>query len=314
MAWRSACGQCPSSGSQVGQDPCVDVTEVLHRRGGSARFDQLRRSVSARQIRRAVASGAIERTAKGVYRLPGLTDALTVARSQGGVVSHLSAALLHGLAVVNNPDRVHVTVPRGQHRRQAKLGCELHWADDVPAVDEVTTVIRTVLDCARALPFAEGLAIADSALRVTDVVRDDLDTAVAKLRGPHTARARRVVAHADGRAESVLESVLRAVLVDAGITEFVPQVEVKDEQFSARIDLAHPGLMIAVEADSFTHHGTRTALVSDCRRHSNLTIRGWRLLRFTWEDVIYDPDWVVEIVRAAIDGPPGHHIVQSAAA
>ncbi len=292
----------------------MDVAELLQRHGGSACFAQLRESVSARQLRNALSTGAIERSAKGVYRLPGLIDALTVARSQGGVVSHLSAALLHGLAVVNRPDTVHVTVPRGQHRRSSDLACELHWADDVPAIDDVTTVLPTVLDCARTLPFSEALAVTDSALGRPDLSRDDLDTAVAKLRGPYRLQARRVVAHADARAESVLESVLRAVLLDAGITGFVPQVEVKDEEFSARIDLAHPGLRIAIEADSFSHHGTRAALVKDCRRHSNLTIRGWRLLRFSWEDVMYDPEWVLKVVLAALDGSPGHHIPLDAAA
>lgn len=107
---------------------------------------------------------------------------------------------------------------------------------------------------------------------------------------------------------------VRAILIEAGITGFVPQVEIKDESFSARIDLAHPALSIALEADSFEFHGTRKALRRDCRRHVNLTIRGWRLLRFSWEDVMYDPEWVVEVVRAVVGGPAGHRTLVAAAA
>jgi very-short-patch-repair endonuclease len=62
-------------------------------------------------------------------------------------------------------------------------------------------------------------------------------------------------------------------------------------------------LRIALEADSFAHHGTRSALIRDCRRHTNLTIRGWRLIRFSWEDVMFDPDWVIATVRRAVDAP-----------
>lgn len=285
----------------------ADVVDVLNRYGGCARFGQLRTSVSARHIRAALTAGHIERIAKGLYRLPAQKDAVTVARSQGGVVSHLSAALLHGLTVVNRPQSIHVTVPRGQHPRRSSLPCTLHWADDVQSLADVTTVTRTVLDCARTLPFSEALAVADSALRTTDLVRDDLDAAVVKLRGPNRRRAQRVAEFADARSESPLESMLRAILIEAGISGFVPQVEIDDEGFVARIDLAHPTLRIAIEADSFEHHGTRRALVRDCRRHVNLTIRGWRLLRFSWEDVMYDPEWVVATVRTVVGGTPGHH-------
>lgn len=283
----------------------MNVVEVLERNGGCAHFRELRAAVSARQIRSALAAGTIDRTTKGVYRLPGLTDAVTTARSHGGVVSHTSAAVLHGLKVVNRPSTVHVTVPRGRHRR-SKLPCALHWADDVPTSGHVTTVARTVLDCARILAFSEALTIADSALRTTDLTQDDLESEAAMIRGPHCLQARRVARLADARSESPLESTLRAILIDAGITGFVPQVEVRDGAFSARIDLAHPGLSIAIEADSFEFHGTRKALRRDCRRHVNLTIRGWRLLRFSWEDVMYDPGWVVEAVRAVV-GPAAHH-------
>ncbi len=178
----------------------------------------------------------------------------------------------------------------------------MHWAE--VAVDgEVTTPIQTVLDCLRSLPLAEGLAVADSALHQRLVDHDDLLAAAGKRRGPHRRRLKELVLLADGRSESVLESALRAILIEAGIDGFVPQWVVRDASFSGRLDLGHPGLRIALEADGFEHHGTRQALVKDCRRHVALSVRGWRLLRFSWEDIMYDPEWVVEAVTKAMGLP-----------
>jgi very-short-patch-repair endonuclease len=287
----------------------ADVVELLARHGGSATYAALRTVASARSIRNALAAGEIRRVAKGVYALPEAPSALTAARSQGGVVSHVSAAEHWGMRLITRPLAPHVTLPPGRVRRRAGQPCILHWAD-VPAIDDVTTPERTVLDCIRLLPLAEALAVADSALHLQLVQKQWLVAAAAALRGPHCRRIQRVVDLADERAESVLESALRAILIEAGIDGFVPQVSVTDHDFRARIDLGHPVLRLGLEADGFEYHGTRQALVRDCRRHVNLTIRGWRLLRFSWEDVMYDPDWVVAAVRQAVGLPPlvNHHL------
>lgn len=96
---------------------------------------------------------------------------------------------------------------------------------------------------------------------------------------------------------------MRAILVEAGITGFEPQVEIRDDRFYACVDLAHRGRRIVLEADSFEHHGHRSALARDCRRCTELTIRGWRVLRFAWEHVMFEPEWVVATIRAALGGP-----------
>jgi len=276
----------------------ADVVEVLGRRGGTSTFADLRALVSARAIRNALAAGQIHRVAKGVYALPGAPPALTAARSHAGVVSHLNAAQHWGLAMINPPTVPHVTLAPGRVRRRTGLPCVLHWAD-VPVLDDVTTPLQTVLDCIRTLPLADALAVADSALRTGRVGPDEILDAAAMLRGPHSRRIQRVAALADGRAESVLESALRALLIERGIEGFVPQFVVQDSDFSARLDLAHPQLRLGLEAEGFEHHGTRRALVKDCRRHVNLAIRGWTILRFSWEDVMYDGEWVVSAVERA---------------
>ncbi len=112
------------------------------------------------QLRLMAARGRLERTGRGVYRVPilprGVHDDLAAALGWSlgrGVVSHESALVLHGLTDVN-PSRIHLTVPRHNHPRAA--GGELyrtHRRDlalsDVTHVDSlpVTTVVRTIKDC-----------------------------------------------------------------------------------------------------------------------------------------------------------------------
>ena len=279
------------------------MAEVLAQQGGSATFADLRATVSARSIRNALESELIRRVAKGIYAVPEAPPALTAARSHGGVVSHLSAAEHWGMKVITPPQLPHVTLLPGQVRRATGQKCVLHWSE-APSLDDVTTPTRTVLDCIRTLPLREALAVADSALHQRIVDIDDLMVAAKRLRGPHRRRIQAIVGLADGRAESVLESALRAILIEAGVDGFEPQYAVRDREFSARLDLGHPGLRVGLEGDGFEHHGTRQALVKDCRRHVNFSIRGWTVLRFSWEDVMYDEGWVVEVVSRVTGRAP----------
>lgn len=282
----------------------TDVVEVLQKAGGSATYRQLRAYVHTRDLRLALAEGPIKRVARGMYALPLDVSALTVARAHGGVLSHESAAEHHGLDVVTTPLKPHVTVRRTQRRRNTKLACTLHWAD-VPELDGATTPVRTVLDCARTLPFCEALAVVDSALRKGVVTRDELLAAAIAARGPGRARGIRLVEAGDARAASVLESVLRARALETGWRGFVPQFVIADDDFFARVDLAGPVLRLILEADSFAYHASRDALRRDCRRYTNLAMRGWTLLRFSWEDVILDAGWVGEVLTAVRSGRAG---------
>lgn len=272
---------------------------ILQRTGGSARYADLAGLTSARQIRGALLSGEITRVAKGVYALPTEPSDLTVAIANGGVLARQSAALHHGLEVVTRPLVPHVLITRTQRRHKTDLACVLHRTK-VPLPECATTPLQTVIDCARHLPFGEALAIADSAVRLKKVDKVALADAADAARGTGRAAVLRIAAAADGAAESALESMLRARVLDAGFTGFVPQYRIRDRSFYARVDLADPLLRIVLEADSFAHHGTRAALRRDCRRYVDLAIRGWLLLRYSWEDVILDETWVGTSLAAAV--------------
>jgi very-short-patch-repair endonuclease len=64
-----------------------------------------------------------------------------------------------------------------------------------------------------------------------------------------------------------------------------------------RVDLAHRTLRIVIECDGFETHGGRDAFVRDLVRFTELVSAGWRPLRFTWEQVMFNPEWVLERVR-----------------
>jgi very-short-patch-repair endonuclease len=91
-------------------------------------------------------------------------------------------------------------------------------------------------------------------------------------------------------------------VIEAGITGFIPQYVIRAPGYFARVDLANPLLRIAIEADSFAHHGTRESLRRDCRRYTSLAANGWLLLRYTWEDVMLDDFWVGDSLNRTIAG------------
>lgn len=109
---------------------------------------------------------------------------------------------------------------------------------------------------------------------------------------------------ADGRAANAFESRLRALVLDAGITGFEPQLEIRLAAGTVRVDLGDPERRIVLEADSYEHHGSRSALVRDCERYDELVVDGWIVLRFAWEHVMFRPKWVQDCVVRACHRPP----------
>jgi very-short-patch-repair endonuclease len=277
------------------------VADVLVRSGGRATFGELVAGSSRRQVAAAVKLGAIERVARGVYVRSGMFAAQRVAIAYDGVLSHASAAEHWELPLLAPPELPHVTVSPKRHPR-AGPPAVLHWAaidpDDLPG--RTTSLVRTVVDCARSLPFGEALAVADAALAKGIICRPDLVAATTRMRGPGTPNARRVAAAAHAWSGSFLESVLRAVLLEAGIEGFEPQVVVENGSFRARVDLGHRKARIAIEADGYEFHGGRSDFAADCRRYDELVAAGWLVPRFTYEQVLSDPAWVVATIRRAV--------------
>jgi very-short-patch-repair endonuclease len=222
-------------------------------------------------------------------------------------VSHQSAARVWGIELVE-PGGEHVTVPRNRGRVHLP-GWTVHRAD--LASDEVemrgdiraTTPVRTVLDLARLLPFAQAVVAADSALRQSLFSLEVLLSTVAAVVGRGAGRVRALGSAVDPASGSVLESMLRVLLVGHGLGPTYTQWPILDgERFIARVDFAWPAARLVVEADGFAYHSDRASYRHDRERLNDLERLGWRVLRFTWEDVVGRPDYVVAMVRAVLEG------------
>lgn len=279
------------------------MVEVLGRMGGVATRRSLIAATCRTEVDAARAAGVVITVARGRYALTAADAALVAAHQRSGVVSHASAALHHGWQVRLSPDLPHVTLPKGRTLTEDQLlGIHLHRTDLGPAdvTDGVTSPERTLVDCLRSGPFPDALCVADSALR-DGFGRRRLVSIARDLRGPGSALARRVADCADGRAANAFESALRAIALDVAGLRVVPQVSIRSGGvFLGRPDLLDERLGIVLEADSFEWHGDRAALARDARRYNGFAINGWLVLRFAWEDVMFHPDEVALILRAAV--------------
>jgi very-short-patch-repair endonuclease len=221
-----------------------------------------------------------------------------------GVLSHVSAAAAWDLPLLTPPAKPHVLLPPKRHPRPGPPAV-LHWAPT--SADErrarITSLPRTVLDCARVLPFSEGLAVADAALAGGTLGAEELLAAATSLRGAGCPKAHRVAVSATALSGSFLESMLRALLITEEIDGFEPQVLVSTGAFRARVDLGHRQAQVALEADSFEFHGSRRDFAADCRRYDELVAAGWLVLRITYEQVLGDPGWVFATIRRAMERP-----------
>lgn len=276
------------------------LPEVLARLGGRASFAELTHVTSKRELAIALRAGDVQRLAKGVYGLPGPSTDHHVAVAYNGVVSHLSAALAWDLPLVAPPKKPHITVPKKRRPRPGPPAI-LHWAAICPKDQprNLTSMVRTVTDCARILPFGEALAVADSSLK-KGLTREELITATTAMRGVGSTKAREVAALATPGGESFLESMLRALLIKHNIEGFEPQVAVQRGWFSARVDLGHRQAMVALEAEGYEFHGSSQDFAADCRRYDELVAEGWLVLRFTYHQVLNDPAWVIATIREAL--------------
>lgn len=273
----------------------MDAVTALTQLGGLATAAEILGLTTRKRLRRAVAARRVVHVSRDRYALPATDEARAVAISVGGHLRLLSAAAHWGWKVKwpTQWPQVQVTVKPAEPV-DASLAIGVLPRSDLDGW--ATSRVRTVLDCAAELPFDEALAVADSALRSGKVTREELEAA---LPAAASAATRRVVEHATPLAANPFESVLRAILIDAGIC-VVPQWATSVGGVTYHPDLADPVRGIAIEANSWAHHAGRDAHDADCVRYNALVIGGWLVLRFTWEQVMFSPGEVVATVRAAL--------------
>jgi hypothetical protein len=234
------------------------------------------------------------------------------------VLSHTSAAVLHGLPLWRVPlQRLHVS------RNQDSGGHRSAWVhvhtvrSALPAMHvdgvAVTSVARTVVDCARMLPFEQSVVIADAALHLGLATQQELAVAAWEMRGyAGVQRARRVVEFADGRSESVGESRSRVLFARIGLPVMELQHEIRDHAglLVARVDFALPGLRIAGEFDGKVKYGRLLrpgqtpgdVVFEEKRREDAVRDLQWGVVRWVWDEIgspaVVGDRWRRAIARA----------------
>lgn len=250
---------------------------------------------------RAVRSGRLQRLRRGHFcRTP--ADAVLAATAAaravtGSVISHRSAALVHGLPLVGTPPPVpeltvaprgHVDVP-GAHLYRATLPAE-HVA--LVGASAVTSVARTLVDLARHRPTATAVAAMDAALHQRLVTVEELrDVLRLCWNWPRIPRASRAVALTDARAESPLESVSRLVIARLRLPPPRPQVLIVDPDgiVIARVDFYWDEVGVAGEADGALKYGEREDLLAEKARQEAAEDLGLHFVRWGWDQAVHRP-------------------------
>lgn len=266
--------------------------------------EEVRRLRRSRELA-TIAPGAYVASTDPRLRDPTAVHALLVAASldriaPDAVVSHESAAVLHGLPLWRPPPApVHVTRPRRTSGgRTARL--HVHTAplrpEEITVVGgvRVTSVARTVVDLARTLPFEQAVVVADGALRRRPALSAELEEALARAaRWPGSPGARRCLGFADGRSESVGESRSRVAIARVGLPPPVPQWEVDLRGGRARADFGWPDLATVGEFDGRVKYGRLLrpgqdpgeVVYAEKLREDAIRATGLWVVRWTWAEL-----------------------------
>ena len=318
-------------------DVLRSLLECGARQQGLATARQLQLAGVARSsLSRATARGQVTRVRPGVYSFLPLPEwpvhvvthegvspqyvqhvrAVLLSLGEGAAAGGTAAACLRGWGLLHEPVRtLDVVVPRGRSRtrlarvrpiQRRRARCEalvVGGADTEPLL--ATSAVETVLDCCRSLSLLDAVVVCDSALRSAQLTLRQLRQAAARLRGHrHAARVRQVLGLCDPDSGSVLESVLRVRMVQGGITGFSTQRVILNDagRHILRVDFCFEAARLVVETDGSRWHPDPSR---DRRLDNRLVAAGWRVLRFTWAEVVHDPEAVLGLIRTALAAGTG---------
>ncbi|HZX56424.1 MAG TPA: hypothetical protein VFE86_17180 [Ilumatobacteraceae bacterium] len=141
----------------------------------------------------------------------------------------------------------------------------------------------------------------DSAIRLRLVAEQRLRTRVIREHRSGVNGSRALLdALVDTGGESRLERWFLQLVRQAGIARPTLQTTIRvGNRVIARIDAYFPGDVVVEVAGHGTHSSRRQRQVDEQRR-TELTLRGFRVLTFTYEDVRDRPAWVIDRLREAL--------------
>lgn len=221
-----------------------------------------------------------------------------------GALVGITAAWWWALGV-DGPRPVTVALPPGRSRR-APPGIRLVQREvrSERARHRKLWAVRkplTVLDTAVALGDG-GTRFLDRALQ-KHVTMAELSRAQSRTLGRRgSAAAGRLLAQAGDRAASEAERRMIALLRAAGLVGWSVNLPVAlAGGRAAVVDVAFPGVRLAIEVDGWAFHSDVERFVDDRSRKRALVADGWTVIEVTWDALTRDPAGVVADVRRILD-------------
>lgn len=306
--------------SRFRQCGCIDLDRILAdvaaTQGGVVTREQaFQVGMTRRGIDRRLASGRWVAIRRGVYQVfaprTGIDEVRAAVASLPGAVAGLwTAARLHGFSVGTDGPEAVVVHTRTTHvfGHLRVVRCHDMRRDHITEVDglRTTTIARTVVDLAARLPFAELCRVVDSVLAEFPVSVSDLAGTLSHVarRGRPGVRYLRDILdeRSDSGDLSMLESRGNELLRRADVGPFETEYPMPWNP-RRRFDVAFPVQRLAIEWDGRFWHSTASAFQVDRERDRTALANGWRVARFTWDDVANAPDTVVATVKVLLDGP-----------
>ncbi|HWJ81862.1 MAG TPA: type IV toxin-antitoxin system AbiEi family antitoxin domain-containing protein [Nocardioides sp.] len=254
--------------------------------------------ISKRHLSTLVQRGVLRRVCRGVYAAASLPDTITT-RAQAvalvtaadHVICDRTAAWILGVDMLTAGEHdalppIETCTPSGRtptHSGGAD-GHERALAPaDVMTVEglRLTTPLRTALDLGARLHRRDALAAMDAICRRHGMSAAQLRRELKRFRRRRgVVQLRELVELVDPRAESARESWTRLEIHDAGLP--TPEAQhwvVVDGRRRFRLDLAYPGLRVAIEYDGFAdHRRTRQQIERDAARRRWLHDHGWTVI------------------------------------
>lgn len=229
----------------------------------------------------------------------------------GGIASHRSAAAMLGLSGFEERGRPEVVVT--SCHLPPRSGIIVHVTDRLPQTHRlmrdpipVTSVERTLLDLGAVVsPRRVAIALDDAVLRgfTTLPQVDSCLRAIAKRGRRGCGVLRKLLEERQDLEElpnSALETIAFEIIVPAGYPMPTLQFSVIHEgRFVARPDFAWPERKLALEMDSYKHHGGRDAFDHDRDRLDDLLLAGWRVIHSTWTEATKYPERLLAKLAAA---------------
>jgi very-short-patch-repair endonuclease len=197
-----------------------------------------------------------------------------------------------------------ISVALARHGRRSRNGVVVEQRRIAPRFTRRRSGMTMTSPALTAVDLAAsdlGGEVIDRVLRMREATLEEMWSAY-RTHPYRTGNAIRALLLHDSRdlpwsqAERLQHRLLRA----AGLTGWKANQWVYCGETGYYVDILFRPLRLILEIDGFETHGTRLAFEQDRRRRNDLVLAGYRVLNFTYLQLIDDPGWVIGCIRSAL--------------